>query len=60
MKNCRVHPTHWLISTQATTLTKFMGTMVLCDTSSAAITVTLPAASDMSEQSGASHRPVWK
>ena len=46
--------------TTATTLTKFMGTMVLCDTSSAAITVTLPAASDMSEQSGASHRPVWK
>ena len=33
-----------VISTQvttATTLTKFMGTMVLCDTSSAAITVTL-------------------
>ena len=30
--------------TTATTLTKFMGTMVLCDTSSAAITVTLPAA----------------
>ena len=47
-------------ATAATTLTKFMGTMVLCDTSSAAITVTLPAASDMSEQSGASHRPVWK
>ena len=46
--------------TTATTLTKFMGTMVLCDTSSAAITVTLPAASDMAEQSGASHRPVWK
>ena len=46
--------------TGATTLTKFMGTMVLCDTSSAAITVTLPAASDMAEQSGASHRPVWK
>ena len=42
--------------TTATTLTKFMGTMVLCDTSSAAITVTLPAASDMSEQSGASLR----
>ena len=47
-------------ATAATTLTKFMGTMVLCDTSSAAITVTLPAASDMAEQSGASHRPVWK
>ena len=46
--------------TTATTLTKFMGTMVLCDTSSAAITVTLPAASDMAEQSGASHHPVWK
>ena len=42
--------------TTATTLTKFMGTMVLCDTSSAAITVTLPAASDMAEQSGASLR----
>ena len=28
-------------ATAATTLTKFMGTMVLCDTSSAAITVTL-------------------
>ena len=43
-------------ATTATTLTKFMGTMVLCDTSSAAITVTLPAASDMAEQSGASLR----
>ena len=43
-------------ATAATTLTKFMGTMVLCDTSSAAITVTLPAASDMAEQSGASLR----
>ena len=42
--------------TTATTLTKFMGTMVLCDTSSAAITVTRPAASDMAEQSGASLR----
>ena len=43
-------------ATAATTLTKFMGTMVLCDTSSAAIAVTLPAASDMAKQSGASLR----
>ncbi len=42
--------------TAATTLTKTSSTVILCDTTSAAITVTLPDASLMSENSGGAYR----
>ena len=42
--------------TAATTLTKTSSTVILCDTTSAAITVTLPDASLMSENSGLAYR----